>query len=77
MAAHLRDTPIWLVEHVEHAPYREALLNVGDELVPGFESFTRVIELVPADAAPKQAARLRWKHYADRGYALTRHEAGA
>ena len=51
------------------------LLNLGDELVPGFESFERVIEIVPEDEVPKQAARRRWKHYADRGYALARHEA--
>jgi len=76
-APHLKDTPIWLVEHVEQAPHHEALLNLGDELVPGFESFDRVIELVPDDEAPKQAARQRWKHYSDRGYALKRHEASA
>jgi len=75
VAAHLAETPIWLVERVEQAPHREALLNLGDELVPGFESFDRVLEIVPQDEAPKQAARQRWKHYADRGYALARHEA--
>lgn len=73
--AALSGTPIWLVERVDQAPHHEVLLNLGDELVPGFESFGRVIELVPADEAPKQAARRRWKHYADRGYALDRHEA--
>jgi len=75
VAPHLKGTPIWLVDRVEQAPYHEALLNLGDELVPGFESFERVIEIVPADEAPKQAARQRWKHYADRGYVLKRHEA--
>jgi DNA polymerase-3 subunit chi len=77
VAPHLKDTPIWLVERVDQAPHHEVLLNLGDELVPGFESFDRVIELVPDDEAPKQAARKRWKHYADRGYALQRHEACA
>ena len=75
VAPRLRHTPIWLVEHVAQAPHHDVLLNLGDELVPGFESFAKVIEIVPEDAAPKQAARQRWKHYADRGYALKHHEA--
>lgn len=68
-------TPIWLVERVEQAPTHDVLVNLGDELVAGFEAFARVIEIVPEDEAAKQAARLRWKHYADRGYVLKRHEA--
>ncbi len=75
VAPRLQHTPIWLVAHVAQAPHHDVLLNLGDELVPGFESFAKVIEIVPEDAAPKQAARQRWKHYADRGYALKRHEA--
>lgn len=70
-------TPIWLVEDVERAPAHDVLVNLGDELVAGFEAFARVIEIVPEDEAAKQAARLRWKHYADRGYVLKRHEARA
>lgn len=74
---HLQGTPIWLIEHAEQAPHRDVLLNLGDDLVPGFESFAKVIEIVPVDEAPKAAARQRWKHYATRGYAMKRHEARA
>jgi len=71
-------TPIWLVEDVEQAPAaHDVLVNLGDELVAGFEAFARVIEIVPEDKAAKQAARLRWKYYADRGYVLKRHEVRA
>ena len=70
-------TPIWLVERAEQAPTHDVLLNLGDELVAGFEAFERVIEVVPRDEGAKQAARRRWKHYADRGYVLRHHEAGA
>lgn len=73
--ARLRETPIWLVEDgIERTPHHEALVNLGDDLVPGFESFEKVIELVPTDEGPKQAARRRWKHYAERGYRPGRHE---
>ncbi len=70
-------TPIWLVERVEQAPTHEVLVNLGDELVTGFEAFARVIEIVPEDEVAKQAARMRWKHYADRGYLLKSHEANS
>jgi DNA polymerase-3 subunit chi len=73
----LADTPIWLVEHAEQAPTHDVLLNLGDELVAGFEAFARVIEIVPQDEDAAQAARRRWKHYADRGYVLKHHEARA
>lgn len=69
-------TPIWLVDDVRCAPTHDVLLNLGDELVTGFETFARVIEIVAHDDEPaKQAARRRWRHYADRGYPIRRHEA--
>ncbi|MBE2244361.1 MAG: DNA polymerase III subunit chi [Burkholderiaceae bacterium] len=70
-------TPIWLVERADQAPTRDVLVNLGNELVTGFEAFARVIEIVPEDEEAKQAARRRWKYYADRGYALAHHEARA
>lgn len=73
-AERLRDTPVWLVEEVSAAPHHEVLLNLGDDLIDGFESFARVIELVSVDGADRQAGRARWKHYSDRGYAILRHD---
>jgi DNA polymerase-3 subunit chi len=73
-AARLRDTPVWLSERVREAPHHEVLLNLGDDLVDGFEAFERVIELVSQDGADRQAGRRRWKVYSDRGYAITRHD---
>ena len=74
VAPRLRQTPVWLAEAVQDAPHQDVLLNVGDDLVDGFESFARVIELVPVDAPARALARGRWKHYADRGYAVQRHD---
>lgn len=75
VAPRLSATPVWLVQAVGQAPHHQVLLNLGDELVEGFESFERVIEIVPTEEAPKQAARQRWKHYAERGYAMKKHTA--
>jgi len=33
-----------------------------------------VIEVVTLDDTDRQWARQRWKHYADRGYSITRHD---
>ena len=50
---------------------RPLLLNVGTEVPTGFERFERLVELVGADAADVHAGRTRWRHYKQRGYALT------
>lgn len=73
----LRATPIWLVERTEDAPHHDVLVNLGEQLPEGFESFGRVIEIVSVDESERLAARQRWKHYANRGYAIDRHEVGA
>lgn len=52
----------------------EVLLNLGAALPAGFERFARLIEVVGRDDADVQPARKRWKHYKDRGYALTRYD---
>lgn len=74
--ARLATTPLWLVERAGDAPPVPVLVNLGDEVAPGFESFDRLIEIVGNDDAERQAGRRRWKHYSDRGYAIERHEVG-
>ena len=55
-------------------PHHQVLVNLGHEVVAGYERFERVIEVVTLDDADRQWARQRWKHYADRGYSITRHD---
>jgi DNA polymerase-3 subunit chi len=54
--------------------HHQVLVNLGDAVPAGFESFERVIEVVTLDDADRLTARGRWKHYADRGYSITRHD---
>ena len=74
----LKATPLWLLDSAADAAAssveHQILVNLGPGLAPGFESFQRLIEIVSSDADDRQAARLRWKHYADRGYSIERHE---
>jgi DNA polymerase-3 subunit chi len=70
-------TPTWLVDDVAAAPDRDVLVNLGDEMVDGWEAFARVIEVVPADALASAAARQRWRRYAERpGVELIHHALG-
>lgn len=70
----LARSPIVLTAVLADAPHQQVLVNLSDNLPDGFERFERLIEVVSGDAADRQAARQRWKHYADRGYAIVRHD---
>ena len=74
VAERLHATPIWLLERTADALHHDVLLNLGPEAPEGFESFARVIEIVPSDDDSRAAGRIRWKHYASRGYDIKRHE---
>ncbi len=63
-----------LADSVQAVPHSQVLLNLGEFVPDGFERFERLIEIVGVDDADRQGARNRWKHYADRGYAITRHD---
>jgi DNA polymerase-3 subunit chi len=72
----LRRTPIWLVEQAQEAVHHPVLVHLGEAPVAGFESFRRLIEIVSTDPREREDARVRWKHYAGRGYELQRFDAG-
>lgn len=71
------DTKVWLVEALGQVAGHDVLINLGLEPPAGFESFEKLIEIVSTDAAERDAARQRWKHYATRGYAIAKHEVAA
>jgi len=73
----LQRTPIWLVGRAEQGAHHPVLVHLGDEPAAGFESYSRLIEIVSTAADDRESARRRWKHYAGRGYAIHKHELGA
>jgi len=76
-AEQLMASPVVLAAQIEGGPklpHYQVLLNLGDEVVLGYERFKRTIEVVTLGDEDRQLARQRWKHYADRGYAITRHD---
>jgi len=58
-------------------PHQHVLINLGVEVPQGFERFERLIEIVTENDDDRQAGRSRWRHYADRGYTLKRHDLRA
>ncbi len=73
-ATTLAASPVVLAPALGHCPHHEVLVNLGPGVPAGFERFERFIELVTVADADRVAARSRWKHYADRGYAMQRHD---
>jgi DNA polymerase-3 subunit chi len=70
-------SPVVLADSPRGTPHHQVLVNLGGAVPEGFERFERLIELVSGDEADRQQARRRWKHYADRGYAIVRHDLAA
>jgi DNA polymerase-3 subunit chi len=70
----LAASPVVLAESVRSAPHQQVLVNLGGAVPEGFERFERLIEVVTGQEEDRLDARRRWKHYADRGYAITRHD---
>ena len=75
--ATLAASPVVLAESVRSAPHQQVLVNLGGTVPDGFERFERLIEVVTPDEQDRLDARSRWKHYADRGYAIVRHDVAA
>ena len=70
----LAASPVVLCDSARTAPHQQVLVNLGAPVPEGFERFERLIEVVTVEEGDRLQARQRWKHYADRGYAITRHD---
>jgi len=77
VAPRLRATKVWLAQDAGQSGHHEVLVNLGPQAPAGFESFDKVVEIVSVDEADRAAARVRWKHYKTRGYAIREHGGGA
>lgn len=57
----------------ENLPHHDVLINLTDTLPVFFASFLRLIEIVPNDETPRNAARERWSYYKSKGYNIHHH----
>ncbi|MES2888726.1 MAG: DNA polymerase III subunit chi [Pseudomonadota bacterium] len=73
--AQRQGTPIWLMAQLtQDVPAEAVVLNVGEEPPEGVERFARMIDIVPAAEAQRDAGRRRWKHYLAAGHSPEKHE---
>jgi DNA polymerase-3 subunit chi len=71
-------TPTWLVDDAAAVASREVLLNLGADMVAGWEQFERIVEIVSSLAEDAAAGRRRWRQYSARpGTDLVHHTHGA
>ena len=70
-------TPV-IVDHVsDPLVHNDVLLNLCDATPPFFSRFRRLVEIVGADANDREAARVRYRFYRDRGYDIRTHQIAA
>lgn len=70
----LAASPVVLAETSRDAPHQHLLVNLGTGVPEGFERFERMVEVVTIEDDARLHGRQRWKHYADRGYAIARYD---
>jgi DNA polymerase-3 subunit chi len=73
-AALQADSPIRLDTDPLRLAGLDVLVNLGDEVPQGFESFARLIEIVATDEHGRMTARQRWRHYTAQSYTLVQHD---
>lgn len=73
----LAASPVVLADSARAAPHQQVLVNLGAQVPEGFERFERLIEVVTGEEQDRRDGRQRWKHYADRGYAILKHDQAA
>lgn len=62
------ETPILITDSLESIAQDERLMNLSQEIPPGFSRFESLIEVVGQEEEERSAARERVKFYKDRGY---------
>ena len=71
-------TPLWLLTDLAQLPAEhKVLVNLGAAPVRSVERFDRLVEIVSTDANDRDAARLRWRHYAGLGLPIQKFEVPA
>lgn len=64
------ETPIVLVSDLDQPLHDVCLLNLSDEIPPGFSRFQQLIEIVSAEDGDRLPGRERFRFFRERGYPL-------
>ncbi len=69
------ETPVLFATDLDHPQQDSCLLNLSNEIPPGFSRFTELVEIVSTDDNDRLPARERFRFYRERGYALNTQNA--
>ena len=64
------ETPILLASELHNPPHDGCLLNLSNEIPPGFSRFQQLIEIISVDDEDRLPGRERFRFYRERGYPL-------
>lgn len=68
-------TPVLIAGELESLPQDRCLLNLSNEVPPGFSRFEELVEIVSTADDDRLPARERFRFYRDRGYAVENRNA--
>ncbi|TRZ90579.1 MAG: DNA polymerase III subunit chi [Rhodocyclaceae bacterium] len=64
------ESPIILASELDRSPHDGCLLNLSDEVPPGFSRFRQLIEIISVEDGDRSLGRERFRFYRERGYPL-------
>ena len=70
------ETPVLIAANLDQVTQDQCLVNLSDDIPPGFSRFGEVVEVVSQDDAVRHPARERFKFYRERGYAPESRDLG-
>ncbi|MEO8159707.1 MAG: DNA polymerase III subunit chi [Betaproteobacteria bacterium] len=70
-------TPVIVDHEAQPLPHDQVLVNLCDQTPAFFSRFQRLVEIVGNEDTDREAARMRFRFYRDRGYQIRTHQLGA
>lgn len=64
------ETPIILATDIGHIPRRDCLLNLSNDIPPGYDRFDELVEIISIDDSDRLPGRDRFRFYRDHGHEL-------
>jgi len=71
------ETPILIASELDNPPHDGCLLNLSDEIPPGFSRFQQLIEIISVEDDARLPGRERFRFYRERGYPLEARDISA
>jgi DNA polymerase-3 subunit chi len=64
------ETPVILTSNLDNPRYDACLVNLSNEIPPGFSRFRQLIEIISIEDEDRLPGRERFRFYRERGYPL-------